>query len=134
MNKHDIKQVQDALEQLGRKVVAVPVPDETRAVRFALPFVDRNGQVFTFYAYQRAGSKKIFLTDAGAILQTLQKSGLGVQMDVLQKMLKTFGLTVLQDGTVLEDSRHPLWQRVMTLFQGLVTADGILRTWTLPKE
>lgn len=134
MTRHDITQVQQALGVAIGKVVAVPVEQDSRIVKFALPFVDRNGQVFTFYAYRRAGMKKIFLTDAGAVLQTLQKSGLDVQMNILQRTMKTFGLTVLEDGTILEDSQRPLWQRVMAVFQGLVTADGILRTWTLPRE
>ena len=133
MNQHDIKQVQDALVQAMSLATVVPVL-KNKAVKCALPFVDRNGQVFAFYAYRRKETPTIYLTDAGAVLQTLRKSGLDVQMDLLQRTMRTFGLTVLEDGTVLEDSDRPLWQRVLALFQGLVTADGILRTWTLPKE
>ena len=134
MTPHDIQQVQMALADAVSKVVAAPVEGEDRAVKFACPCVDRNGQVLTFYAYQRPETEKVFLTDAGAVLHTLHKSGLDVEMTVMQQVMTTFGLTVLEDGTVLEETDRPLWQRVMALFQGLILADGVLRLWTLPKE
>jgi hypothetical protein len=92
MTPHLIKQVQDALAHAMGKVIGAPVTETGKAAKFALPFLDRNGQAFTFYAYQRQGSKKLFFTDAGAALQTLRKSGFDVHLDVMQRTMRTFGL------------------------------------------
>lgn len=134
MTKRDIQQVQKALACAVEKVVGVEVSPGSPAAVFALPFLDRNGEAFRLYAYTVPKSRKIYLTDAGLIFGTLKRSGLGVQQNVLRQLLQTFQVTVLEDGSAVEQTGRPLWQRVASVIQALMTADGVLRTWTLHKE
>jgi hypothetical protein len=83
-----------------------------------------------FYAYTRGKRKKIFFTDAGLILKTLQKSGMGLQMGLVQSLLRTYGLMFTQDGVVVDQSDRSIEDRVTALFQAWCAADGVLRTWT----
>ena len=129
-----IQQIEAALPGALGTVKGVRLDTDRAIAVFVLPFTDRHHQPFRFYAYTRPKSKKIFLTDAGGMLETLKKSGLGVEMDLLQETLRTFDLVVLEDGQVLEQTDRPLWQRILALVQGLILADGVLRTWTLPRK
>jgi hypothetical protein len=131
VTSQDIKQVREAFQTACGKV-KVEKTDLEAAVRVITPFMDRNGQPFLFYAYRRPRKKKIFLTDCGAIVLSLEKSGTDIQMALLQKMLRSYGMTLTQDKSVVEMTDRPLGQRVSAVFQAWAAADGILRMWTLP--
>src|SRR5277367_2896 len=101
MKPSDIKQVADALSRTVLTVKSERVPQLGEAAKFTTKFKDRNGEPFVFFAYRRPRSKKIYLTDAMAILKTLQKSGLDVQMNLLQTLTRSYGLILTQEGAVV---------------------------------
>jgi len=130
MNPQDMKQVMEALQNAASKVELEPAPGMGNLIKITTQFRDRNGSPFAFYAYTRGKRKKIFLTDAGLILGTLQKSGMGLQMGLVQSLLRTYGLMFTQEGVVIDQSDRSIEQRVTSLFQAWCAADGVLRTWT----
>jgi hypothetical protein len=130
MNPQDMKQVMEALQNAASKVELEPAPGMGNLIKITTQFRDRNGSPFAFYAYTRGKRKKIFLTDAGLILGTLQKSGMGLQMGLVQSLLRTYGLMFTQDGVVVDQSDRSIEDRVTALFQAWCAADGVLRTWT----
>ncbi len=130
MNPQDMKQVMEALQNAASKVELEPAPGMGNLIKITTQFRDRNGSPFAFYAYTRGKRKKIFLTDAGLILGTLQKSGMGLQMGLVQSLLRTYGLMFTQDGVVVDQSDRSIEDRVTVLFQAWCAADGVLRTWT----
>ena len=132
MTAKDVKQVREALGRVFATMETEKV-DLDNAAKFVTEFQDRNGELFTFYAYTRPGSKQIFLTDAGLILNTLKKSGMGVEMKLLQALLRSYDLIITEEGSVVDLTDRLLWQRVSALFQAWCAADGVLRTWTRPK-
>ena len=125
-----MKQVMEALQNAASKVELEPAPGMGNLIKITTQFRDRNGSPFAFYAYTRGKRKKIFLTDAGLILGTLQKSGMGLQMGLVQSLLRTYGLMFTQDGVVVDQSDRSIEDRVTALFQAWCAADGVLRTWT----
>jgi hypothetical protein len=118
------------LQNAASKVELEPAPGMGNLIKITTQFRDRNGSPFAFYAYTRGKRKKIFLTDAGLILGTLQKSGMGLQMGLVQSLLRTYGLMFTQDGVVVDQSDRSIEDRVTALFQAWCAADGVLRTWT----
>jgi len=130
MNPQDMKQVMEALQNAASKVELEPAPGMGNLIKITTQFRDRNGSPFAFYAYTRGKRKKIFLTDAGLILGTLQKSGMGLQMGLVQSLLRTYGLIFTQEGVVIDQSDRSIEERVTALFQAWCAADGVLRTWT----
>ena len=130
MNPQDMKQVMEALQNAASKVDLEPAPGMGNLIKITTQFRDRNGSPFAFYAYTRGKRKKIFLTDAGLILGTLQKSGMGLQMGLVQSLLRTYGLMFTQEGVVIDQSDRSIEERVTALFQAWCAADGVLRTWT----
>lgn len=130
MTPDDMKQVLEALQKAASKVELEPAPDMGNLVKIITQFKDRNGSPFAFYAYTRGKRKKIFLTDAGLILGTLRKSGMEVQMGLVQSLLRTYGLMFTQEGVVIDQSDRSIEERVTALFQAWCAADGVLRTWT----
>ena len=125
-----MKQVMEALQNAASKVELEPAPGMGNLIKITTQFRDRNGSPFAFYAYTRGKRKKIFLTDAGLILGTLQKSGMGLQMGLVQSLLRTYGLMFTQEGVVIDQSDRSIEERVASLFQAWCAADGVLRTWT----
>ena len=130
MNPQDMKHVMEALQNAASKVELEPAPGMGNLIKITTQFRDRNGSPFAFYAYTRGKRKKIFLTDAGLILGTLQKSGMGLQMGLVQSLLRTYGLMFTQEGVVIDQSDRSIEERVTALFQAWCAADGVLRTWT----
>jgi hypothetical protein len=130
MNPQDMKQVMEALQNAASKVELEPAPGMGNLIKITTQFRDRNGSPFAFYAYTRGKRKKIFLTDAGLILGTLRKSGMGLQMGLVQSLLRTYGLMFTQEGVVIDQSDRSIEERVASLFQAWCAADGVLRTWT----
>jgi hypothetical protein len=120
----------EALQNAASKVELEPASGMGNLIKITTQFRDRNGSPFAFYAYTRGKRKKIFLTDAGLILGTLQKSGMGLQMGLVQSLLRTYGLMFTQDGVVVDQSDRSIEDRVTALFQAWCAADGVLRTWT----
>jgi len=130
MNPQDMKHVMEALQNAASKVELEPASGMGNLIKITTQFRDRNGSPFAFYAYTRGKRKKIFLTDAGLILGTLQKSGMGLQMGLVQSLLRTYGLMFTQEGVVIDQSDRSIEERVTALFQAWCAADGVLRTWT----
>jgi len=125
-----MKHVMEALQNAASKVELEPASGMGNLIKITTQFRDRNGSPFAFYAYTRGKRKKIFLTDAGLILGTLQKSGMGLQMGLVQSLLRTYGLMFTQEGVVIDQSDRSIEERVTALFQAWCAADGVLRTWT----
>lgn len=133
MTPKDIKTVVEALHRGVLQVEVVEVPG-LDAIKVLTHLKDRNGVPFHFYAYRQKRAKKIFLTDSGSIITTLQKSGMEVELKLVQSLLKSYDMILTQDGCAVEQSDRPLWDRVLTMFQAWCAADGVMRTWTRPKD
>lgn len=134
MKLNEFKQIANAFyDQSALKVEHVE-EIEDYAVRVTTKFLDRNGLAFRFYAYRRPKAKLLVLTDAGEIAETLKRSGMELQMGLLQSLLRSYGLTLTQEGAVVEMTRRPLGERIAAMFQAWAAADGVMRMWTRPKE
>jgi hypothetical protein len=133
MTSRQAKQVQEAFGHVLKSIQVLEIGGALDARKFVTSFVDRNDEPFTFYAYTRKGSRKIYLSDNGAILKEMQKSGMGIQLGLVQSLLRTYDLTFTQDGMTVDMTDRPLWQRVTALFQAWAAGDGVVRTWTRSK-
>ena len=125
----DVEDLRSALH------VYLNVQTDGAYLKISAPYYkDRNGENFVFYAYRRPKDTTLYLTDAGLITRTLQKSGLEVNMSAIQVLLRSYQLMVMADGCVVENTKRPLGERVTALFQAWAAADGVMRTWIRPKK
>lgn len=125
MTAKELKLLRLAWEYTGR--IVVTKLDVIPGVRIESSFKDRNGAPFVSYAYSI--KRKIYLTDGGSIVGTLQKSGMTVEMKLVQAMLRSYGLDLVDNDSVIEQSDRPLNERVAALFQAWAAVDGVMRTW-----
>jgi hypothetical protein len=109
-------------EDMGGGAIKVEIPD----------LQDRNEEAFRVYVYRKG--KKLFLSDAGLITYSLKTPQLDVHMSLIQQLMRTYGLIVLQDGCVLDRRSGPLSRRITSFIQAWAAVDGIVRMWNMPKE
>lgn len=128
MKAREIKELASALHSEALKFSVEPCTG-IDAVKLTSSFVDRNGVVFTLFAYKRPGETRLYLTDGGSILSDLQRSGMEVKLNLLQSLLRSFNLIITQEGSVVEQTDRPQWQRIWSLFQAWAAVDGVVRTW-----
>jgi hypothetical protein len=57
-----------------------------------------------------------------------------VQLEAIQLLVNSYGLSLMEDQSVMETSNRPLHKRIASFLQVLVAIDGVLRMWTSIKE
>lgn len=134
MNNNEIKQVVQSIERSFTKAVKVTKEDpEGKVYKISLPFKDRKGEPFYIWSFKYPKSRKIQLSDGR--LMTAQIKAVGeLQLEVLQVLINSYGLSLMEDLSIMEISNRPLTQRVTSFLQVLVALDGVLRTWDQMKE
>ena len=130
MNLRELKNVPEILDTSGYMLFSADKED-TGVIKFYSPDIkDRNGVEFFFYYCVNKVDGKTYLGDGGFLLETLQKSGLDIQLKLLQDMLKTYGLIFTEQYLVLEGNNDLPWRiRVNNFLLGFLAVDAILRSW-----
>lgn len=134
MNNNEIKQVVQSIERSFTKAVKATKEDpEGKIYKITLPFKDRTGEPFRLWAFRYPKSRKIQLSDGRVMTAQIKTAG-ALQLEVLQTLIKSYGLSLMEDLSIMEISNRPLTQRVTSFLQVLVALDGVLRTWEQMKE
>jgi hypothetical protein len=133
MTAAEAKRVEKALSTLVAKARAVEVGESGSIWRITLPFKDHRDKDFHVYVYHPPNSRKIVLTDGGAMVKGIK--GLGrPHLKSIQDLLATFGLSLMEDMTTMEKSDRSLSIRMMSYLQAWCAVDGMFRIWKVTKE
>lgn len=134
MNSNEIKQVTQSIERSFQKAVKVTKEDPAGEIyKIALPFLDRNGSPFYLWSFRYPRSKKIQLSDGRLLTREIGGAG-ALNLQAIQNLVESFGLSLMEDRSVMEISNRPLTQRVTSFLQAMVAVDGVLRMWATFKE
>lgn len=133
MTSNEIKQVVQSIERSFQKAVKVTREDEEGKVyKITLPFIDRKGNPFYIWSFRYPRSRKIQLSDGRHSTQEIGTEGT-LQMAAIKSLVNSYGLSLMEDLSIMEISNRPLTQRVTSFLQALVAVDGSLRMWELMK-
>ena len=134
MKPADLKQISASVEKLFQKSMEVTLQDSASGIYLiTLPFTSRTGHPFYIWAFRHAGSRKLQLSDGALMTKELAKAGT-VQLEAIQLLVNSYGLSLMEDRSVMETSNRPLHKRIASFLQVLVAIDGVLRMWTSIKE
>lgn len=134
LTSNEIKQVVESIERSFKNAVKVTKEDpEGKVYRIALPFRDRSGESFYIWAFRLPRSRKIQLSDGRLLTKDLRGAG-SLNLQAIQALVKSYGLSLMEDLSVMETSTRPLTARVTSFLQTMVAIDGVLRTWDELKE
>ena len=134
MKAADLEQMAAAVEKGFQKSVKTELEDPTNGIiGITLPFTSRAGAPFYIFAFRVAGSLKMQLSDGGALTKELKKAG-DLQLQAVQRLVNSYGLSLMEDLSVMETSNRSLPKRVMSFLQAQVAVDGMLRAWDAMKE
>lgn len=133
MTSNEIKQVVQSIERSFQKAVRVTREDEEGKVyKITLPFIDRKGNPFYIWSFRYPRSRKIQLSDGRHSTQEIGTEGT-LQLAAIKSLVNSYGLSLMEDLSIMEISNRPLTQRVTSFLQTLVAIDGALRMWELMK-
>ena len=133
MTSNEIKQVVQSIERSFQKSVRVTREDEEGKVyKITLPFIDRKGNPFYIWSFRYPRSRKIQLSDGRHSTQEIGTEGT-LQLAAIKSLVNSYGLSLMEDLSIMEISNRPLTQRVTSFLQALVAVDGSLRMWELMK-
>ncbi|MGD0904921.1 MAG: hypothetical protein ABR924_18515 [Terracidiphilus sp.] len=133
MTSNEIKQVVQSIERSFQKAVRVTREDEEGKVyKITLPFIDRKGNPFYIWSFRYPRSRKIQLSDGRHSTQEIGTEGT-LQLAAIKSLVNSYGLSLMEDLSIMEISNRPLTQRVTSFLQTLVAVDGSLRMWELMK-
>ena len=133
MTSNEIKQVVQSIERSFQKAVRVTREDEEGKVyKITLPFIDRKGNPFYIWSFRYPRSRKIQLSDGRHSTQEIGTEGT-LQVAAIKSLVNSYGLSLMEDLSIMEISNRPLTQRVTSFLQTLVAIDGALRMWELMK-
>ena len=133
MTSNEIKQVVQSIERSFQKAVRVTREDEEGKVyKITLPFIDRKGNPFYIWSFRYPRSRKIQLSDGRHSTQEIGTEGT-LQLAAIKSLVNSYGLSLMEDLSIMEISNRPLTQRVTSFLQALVAVDGSLRMWELMK-
>jgi hypothetical protein len=133
VTSNEIKQVVQSIERSFQKAVKVTREDEEGKVyKITLPFIDRKGNPFYIWSFRYPRSRKIQLSDGRHSTQEIGTEGT-LQMAAIKSLVNSYGLSLMEDLSIMEISNRPLTQRVTSFLQALVAVDGSLRMWELMK-
>lgn len=129
MTTNEIKQVVQSIERSFKNSVKVTAEDTLGQIyRLDLPFRDRNGDPFKLWAFRLPRSKKIQLSDGREMTKNLSNAG-PLNLQAVQVLVGTYGVSLMEDLSIMETSKRPLTQRVTSFLQAMVAIDGVLRMW-----
>jgi len=133
VTSNEIKQVVQSIERSFQKSVRVTREDEEGKVyKITLPFIDRKGNPFYIWSFRYPRSRKIQLSDGRHSTQEIGTEGT-LQLAAIKSLVNSYGLSLMEDLSIMEISNRPLTQRVTSFLQTLVAVDGSLRMWELMK-
>jgi hypothetical protein len=133
VTSNEIKQVVQSIERSFQKAVKVTREDEEGKVyKITLPFIDRKGNPFYIWSFRYPRSRKIQLSDGRHSTQEIGTEGT-LQVAAIKSLVNSYGLSLMEDLSIMEISNRPLTQRVTSFLQALVAVDGSLRMWELMK-
>jgi hypothetical protein len=133
VTSNEIKQVVQSIERSFQKAVRVTREDEEGKVyKITLPFIDRKGNPFYIWSFRYPRSRKIQLSDGRHSTQEIGTEGT-LQLAAIKSLVNSYGLSLMEDLSIMEISNRPLTQRVTSFLQTLVAIDGALRMWELMK-
>jgi len=133
VTSNEIKQVVQSIERSFQKSVRVTREDEEGKVyKITLPFIDRKGNPFYIWSFRYPRSRKIQLSDGRHSTQEIGTEG-ALQLAAIKSLVNSYGLSLMEDLSIMEISNRPLTQRVTSFLQTLVAVDGSLRMWELMK-
>jgi len=122
-----------SIERSFQKAVRVTREDEEGKVyKITLPFIDRKGNPFYIWSFRYPRSRKIQLSDGRHSTQEIGTEGT-LQVAAIKSLVNSYGLSLMEDLSIMEISNRPLTQRVTSFLQTLVAVDGSLRMWELMK-
>ena len=133
------KRVAASFATFGAKAKAVRADAEGDIWRITLPIQDHAGQDFRVYVYHPITgtkpfvSKKIVLTDGGSITRHIRTLG-NLQLKAIQSLVSSFGVSLMEDMTVMERSDRSMPMRMMSYLQAWCAVDGMLRIWDVTKK
>lgn len=133
MTVTDARRIEDALSKFGQKTLVSKEDSKGDVWRVTLPFKSHSGESFRVYAFRRPRSKKIYLSDGRALLRTIQGCG-QPHLKAIQELLGTFGLSLMEDLSVMDITDRPLTVRTMSFLQAWCAVDGMLRIWKIAQE
>jgi hypothetical protein len=129
LTTNEIKQVVQSIERSFKNSIKVTAEDTLGQVyRLDLPFRDRNGAAFRLWAFRLPRSKKIQLSDGRELTKSLSNAG-PLNLQAVQALVGSYGVSLMEDLSLMEISKRPLTQRVTSMLQVMVAVDGVLRMW-----
>lgn len=135
MTTQEVKQVTESIERTFAKAVKATKEDPAGNIyKITLPFFDREGKPFYLWTFRKPQSKKIILSDSRRIVNSLGFSSNNLNLEAIQLLVATYGLTLMEDKSVMDISDRPLTKRVASFLQALVAIDGTVRMWEQVKE
>jgi hypothetical protein len=105
--------------------------DSKGITKVTIPFKDYKGDYFYFYIFKKLNL--YIVTDGGVILRSLKGCG-DLRLQSIQDVLATFGLSLMEDLTIMDTSNRPVPDKVMSLIQACCSIDGIIRAWNIHRE
>jgi hypothetical protein len=134
MTSTEIKQVVQALQHSLTKDIKITQENPKEKIyKITLPFRDRNGNSFYIWVFRYPKNRKLQLSDSRAMTAQIKDVGV-LQLEVLQVLINSYGLSLMEDLSIMEISNRPLIQRVTSFLQCLAGLDSMLRTWSQMKE
>jgi hypothetical protein len=129
-----LKQIAASVEKTFQKSVRVELqgPDRNLCV-ITLPFQNYKGHSFYVWAFRNINSRKLQLSDGALLTTELGEAGTA-QMEAIQLLVNSYGLSLMEDRSVMDISSRPLHKRITSFLQAMVAIDGVLRMWASIKE
>jgi hypothetical protein len=133
MKTTETEKIKNSLVKLSSKVNIIPCDKEEKVFKIILPLNSYKGEPFYFYFYK--DKNKIIFSDGGALLKIIRGCG-DPRLRAIQKVLETFGLSLMEDLSVMDlgNSKKTMPVRIMSLLQAWCTIDGIIRIWSIAQE
>ena len=133
MTSTDIKRVVQSIER--SLVKPIKVTREFPGIhRISLPFKDLLGEPFYLWVFRHKQTNQIVLSDGRFLTRVLANATGSINLQAVQVLVKTYGLSLMEDESVMEISDRPIAVRVTEFLQCIVAVDGVYRMWNTLKE
>lgn len=129
MNKHEISTIRQEAQRFTKGITVVEF--DLDSVKLELPYINADKEPLYFFVTKRKGMKKFSLLVPVASVGLYASNN---TLSLLQPFLKTYGLLLSQDATIMEESTLPLNQRFRNLAQAIIGIDGIRRLWKVEND
>lgn len=129
----EARKIEQALDKMASKCQLTKETKDGKIWKLTFPLTNSAGEKFRFYFFQEGKSKRLYFSDGGAILKAIESCG-KPQTIALQQLVSTFGLSVMEDATIMDLTTRPLAVRVMSYLQAWCAIDGVVRIWKVKSE